>query len=266
LPKARIGSDAEKYIQDNKKTLENHIGKLPKMPTGSLDVAMTLGDKSSEELKEFFIAKMAEQLKESVENDWPNMVRELGAGQFKESKKTVLDRFIQKLEASEEIHLLKPLGTPQYNKTLSSFTYEQGAFSSELRLFLAKLEVKECDRIIKEANARAEKAEAEAAIAKAKAADEKENQAGATTEADKKIAAAKVRKAEADAEKAEAEAATAKAEAAKEKEKGKKEKEKEAEAEENRNSSWGALTNLRSAAYNALSVLYNSAAGYFGGV
>jgi GTP-binding protein EngB required for normal cell division len=276
LPAVNEDDNVSQYIKDNQLTLETHIAKLSKTSTGVINVAMTLGDKSSEELKEFFIAKIAEQLKESVENDWPNMVREFGAGQFKESKKTVLDRFIQKLEASEEIHLLKPLGTQQYNKTLSSFTCEQGAFSKELSLFLAKLEVKEQERIIEEANARAEKAKAEAATANTKAAtantkvaDEKENQAGATTEADKKIADAKVRKAVAEAETAEAEAATAKAKEKKavakaetEIDKGKKVKAKEAEEKENRNSSWAVLTNLRSAVYNALSTLYTAGVGW----
>lgn len=168
LPAVGEDDDVSQYLLDNKRVLEAHINNLQAKPTGSVNVALTLGDESSKDLEKFFQVQIAEQLRESIQKDWPAMVKEFGgtSQQFKVSKQAVLDRFILKLEASEEIYLLKPLGTKQYNQALSSFTHEQGAFASELGLFLAKLKVKEQEKIIEETEKARTKAEGDLEVAR----------------------------------------------------------------------------------------------------
>lgn len=216
LPKAKRNNDVEEYIQINKQTLEDHINKLPKNPTGSLNVAMTFGPESSAELERFFQVQIAEQLRESIQKDWPNMVKELGgtSRQFKVSKQMVLDQFIKKLEASEEIILLKPVGTLQYNKILSSFKERSGAYKLSFKIFIADLEVKEQQ----EAKIEAEKVR-DKALADAKAAKEAEDKAREAEQA------AKLR-----GDEEAAKAANAQAEAAKEKSRADHAKAAEAEA------------------------------------
>ncbi|MDP3936374.1 MAG: hypothetical protein Q8Q56_05275, partial [Alphaproteobacteria bacterium] len=222
MPQVSERTPMEVLQRDHKELLERHLRTIDGRKLHSLHMGMTLSTDSTLELQKYFSTLFLEQIRQMVDTDWK--AAELTSAALSARKAEYQRQLLERVERSEGIVVLKPLGEEQFRGTAAQMMeFPDGAFNLAFTIAVSRLEAKEHEERAEQARkAAAEAAEREriAKEAEATAIKERKKAKAAEEEAKRRAADAEQRSQAAEEQRDKAEEQRGKAEEQRGKRKG----------------------------------------------